>query len=535
MILQKIKTLYNKAKENIIRRLFPNLIINKCNALLKDNKIEVAINILLGTLKYHPSNITIHKLLVESYIELNDWKNAIKFLDKLLKNDLDISSNLFKELADCYFLHNEQNSEKTSIQNNYWRFYVDIALEEQYRALAAKAIEEIYSERSNDLEKMNAYIYLSMLHQLEGNQLKASEIFDYVTTHFSQELANDSDGYRKLIIFDNGESRIEFYKKLQKTNRVIVTFDSIYMEWDGPSFAFKLLSRQDNLDIIAIRKREKQTYQQDLTRENFMNVLEKLVNCYEEKMSYGFSLGAYNSLYFASLLNCRILAISPRLSIHPIYGRTKIIPKYDFKQNISLPNNESISPIIVFDPKNKLDNRYVHKEVIKAFPNSILIKVPYAGHGVAPHLSVTGQLKDFVVSFINNEIPKYNRKERVKSASYFKYLATACLKHNKLSWALNLINRSIDLSLNKDALKVKIDILNTMERYEESVQVLESFIEQYPNILTYRNLLFDTLVKVNKLSEAENVLNDSIEVFGNMPSLKRRKEILENNLNVLNL
>src|SRR5699024_8710877 len=154
------------------------------------------------------------------------------------------------------------------------------------------------------------------------------------------------------------------------------TFDSINMEWDKQPFGFSLLKKK-NIDIIAVRKRKKQTYQQDLTQEDFYNTVYKLMYFYTDKIAYGFSLGAYSALYYTSLLNCRILSLAPRLSIHPRYGRKNYISKYEFKHNLSIGYNDSISHVIVYDPKNKIDNNFVTREVMESFPNAHLVKIPY--------------------------------------------------------------------------------------------------------------------------------------------------------------
>src|SRR5699024_5202925 len=235
-------------------------------------------------------------------------------------------------------------------------------------------------------------------------------------------------GYRKMILFDNGESRIEFYKKLKYVNQVVVTFDSINMVWENDPFSYKFISKKD-VDIIAIRKRYKKTYQQDLSQESFVQATETVSDKYADKVAYGFSLGAYNALYYASLINCRILSLSPRLSIHPKYGRKNVIPKYDFKDNISLPYDEKATPLIVYDSKNVVDNTYIK----------------YGSHGMAPNLLRMGQLKEFVESTLDNKIPRYNRKLRVNSNIYYRRLSAECLKHKKYNWALNLVNKSLEL------------------------------------------------------------------------------------------
>src|SRR5699024_9687470 len=124
----------------------------------------------------------------------------------------------------------------------------------------------------------------------------------------------------------------------------------------------------------------------DIMQSDFLNVVTQIIKGYKDKMDYGFSLGAYNAQYITSLLHCRILAYSPRSSIHAHLGRTKIIHKYEMKHDLAHPYNDKITPIIVYDPKNDLDHTYIQKSVLKSFPNAKLVKIPYGGHGIAPHL-----------------------------------------------------------------------------------------------------------------------------------------------------
>src|SRR5699024_7423351 len=272
-------------------------------------------------------------------------------------------------------------------------------------------------------------------------------------------------------------------------------FDSINHEWKNPNFEFKLLSQQD-VDIIAVRKRRKKTYQQDLSQEDFVDTVGVLVEGYRERIAYGFSLGAYAALYFSSLLNCRILAISPRLSIHPKYGRKNIINKFDYKHDLSHNYNSKIAPIIVFDPKNTLDNNYVNQELIQSYPKAVLIKVPYGGHGMAPHLLKMGLLKEFVLAVIDDEIPKYDRSKKSKSSIYFRLLGQACLNHNKIKWAMNLANRSLEmLPTDKLAIKLKVNILKRMKEHDIAIEYVKSVIEYLPNVLDVRVLLIDLYIE----------------------------------------
>src|SRR5699024_8430706 len=170
---------------------------------------------------------------------------------------------------------------------------------------------------------------------------------------------------------------------------------------------------------------------------DFMRVVRPIVEGYKDKMSYGFSLGAYNTLYFASRLNCRILALAPRLSIHPTFGKTKVIPKHTFNQELQFKLNKDIAPIIVYDSKNPLDNRFINEGVIPYFTNAQLIKLNYSGHGVAPYLRDMEQLKSFLYAFLKHETPIFNKKLKNQPIYYYLNVAQECFKHKKYRWCLH--------------------------------------------------------------------------------------------------
>jgi len=493
-------------------------------------------NILYEGLGRFPNNSLIISELIKTLIKQKQWLKAAGLSDKLfnmkhdklpIKSYLD-ASIIYKKAGSIEKAEKiiskglEINPRNKKLINEYANF----AIKNKNWTKAIKRFEDNYIQ--NNLEmSFNIMIKLSMLYQMVGDGQKAKKHLQLALEKHPKKAKKDSKGYRKLVIFDNGESRIEFYKKLRKTNKVIVTFDSINMVWGNPPFAYRLLSRE-NLDIIAIRKRKRQTYQQDLSQEDFKRAVSFLVKDYKDKIAYGYSLGAYTALYFASIINCRILAISPRLSIHPIYGRENIIPKYDFKHNISFKYNPKISPIIVYDPKNIIDNTYVQEEVLQSFPNAKLVKVPYGGHGMAPHLSRMGLLKEFVLTVIDGKVPKYKREYKSKSSIYFRLLGSACLRHNKLKWAMDLANRSIKMRpTDKLGIKLKADVLIRLKKYDEAIKFLDESIELCPNILDIRVHLIDLYILIKDEVNAKNEIDKAIKKFG-------KKDILYDKLQLVN-
>lgn len=458
----KVKKILVKTRHYFRSLVSPSYIIKNAEKLMIENKTDQALNVLRRGIRFHPKNYKINKMAAKLFKEKKDWRNLIIRLEEIQK---------FKEYE----------------------------------------------------KSLDTLLEVSMIYTILGRHAEADNLFDNIMNDYKDEIQNDDKGYRKLIVYDNGESRIEFYKKLKQTKSVMVTFDAINMVWGKPSFAFKILQKE-NVDIIAIRKRLEKTYQQDLHQENFTQVVKPILNNYTDKMAYGFSLGAYHTLYFASLLDCRILAISPRLSIHPIYGRKKIIPNYKMKHKVTLSKNKNIAPIIVYDPQNALDKYYIEEGILPRFPNAILIKIPYGGHGLAPQMLQMGILKEFVLSFMNNTTPIYHKNNRKKSHAYFTNLATKCFKRNKFKWSLHLVNQALVIKLNdKKNVKLKIDTLKKMDKEEEVIVFLESLINKYPRILTYRNWLFDSFLALEKTDNATEVLKKSILDFGDSRSIQSRK------------
>lgn len=496
--------------------------------LYRNNQVSKSVKTLESGIEKYPNHIGLLENMIQIANSQEDWKRSATYLQQYFSivdiSPLDIH---FWELITAYeklHLYDEATKllQETMIafpnEDRLNTALLEIGLKMKAWTLCIDCLQRNGFYQSSK-ENM---VTLSMLYQIVGEAEKSRGVFSELLRQYGDHIGKDQDGYRKLIVFDNGESRIEFYKQLRWTDSIIVTFDSINMKWDDPSFAFNLLQRQ-NLDIVAIRKRTAKTYQQDLTQNDFLHIVEPLLKGYKDKMAYGFSLGAYNALHFASLLDCRILAFSPRLSIHPIYGRTKIIPKFEMKQDLTQPDNDRISPIIVYDPKNKLDHRYIHEHLLKAFPRTRLIKHPYGGHGVVPHLRDMGLLKDFVLTFIRNGVPHYDKSKKGQSYAYLTNLGKACLKHHKLKWADQLANRALVLKEDDVSLKLKMNVLKQQANFAELITFSKKAIEKKPKQLDFRLFLIDAYLESGNHEQAVQNIETAENIFGEDKRLNARK------------
>jgi len=545
MLIQNLKTYAIKETEKVKKFISAKIGVDRyliqANKLLNAKDDFRAKEILEQGLERFPKSSKIHVELAHLASKNKDWQTAVqlwKAAYELHKNKVPI--RIFIQLAIAYrkvnCLDESEKILRKGIQQNkdneeLWNAYSYIAIFRCNWNSAIPRLEQvcILYESRGVKAPLHVYLRLSTAYRIMGKNDDADRMFNFVLDYFKIEIEKDRHGYRKYVLFDNGESRIEFYKKLSKTDKVVITFDSINMIWNNPSFGFNLLIKQ-NIDIIAVRKKRTRTYQQDLSLKDFNEAVNLLVKGYKDKIAYGFSLGAYGALYYASTLDCRILALSPRLSIHPQYGKKKMKGKFEFKHNNLPAYNRKISPIIVFDPKNKLDNTYINEGLLTAFPNANLIKVPYGGHGMGPHLLKMGLLKEFILTVINTtQLPVYRRELRKKSSTYYRTLGDICLKRNKPNWALKLVEYSLQLTPKDElCMRLKINVLRRMGRYEEAIEFANRSKEIAPDNRIIRILLIDLYIDLGNGLDAKVELEESISKFGKTEAiLKRMKKISE--------
>lgn len=505
------------------------------NTYLELNLIDKSINVLKKGFLKHPDNITFLKHLAESSIKAKYWNEAVHYYTLFFeKESVAISSDIILGLAEAYEQLGEMNRAEYIIREavnvtpqnqELVHRYAQFAIKRQQWRMAIQRYEHLLNlYGSDEKQSTETTLTLSMLYQLIGERDHADELLGYISNLESEK--ND-EAYDKIKIFENDGCTIDFYKKFKSNKQVIITFDSRDVDWNEPPFGFKLLLRQD-VDIIAVRQKAKRTYQQSLSQEEFMNAVETLVNGYDDKLAYGHSLGGYTSLYFAANLNCRILSLAPRISIHPVYGKPSTRAQYDFKHKLAHNYNDTISPIIAYDPKEIMDHRYVNEVLLPAYPNAILIKLPYSGHGVARHLLRMGVLKEFILTVLAGEVPKYNRKLKGQSANYCRVLGKECLKRGKLSWAKNLSNRSLELLPNdRHGVKLKLDVLKATDGDIAALDYISRKVEEFPKRLSYCIIMIDHYIKMEDLMNAEFILSRALATFQESESLLNRKTSIE--------
>lgn len=266
---------------------------------------------------------------------------------------------------------------------------------------------------------------------------RLDEARQLLAAHYRQDdpIWNETlgDGYGRVIVFDNGRSRLEFYTKLFDPSsgelveaiRLAITFDTKGLTWSKPPFAFKALSRKAT-DFLSVRKRSAAECHQDLSREDFLRVAAPIAASYQDAIAVGQSLGAYCALYYAATLpKCRVLATAPCNPWNPKYGKAGKSAKHeDFQHEHDMPFDPAVRASIVYDPKDPMDGPYVETSLRVSFPNAKYIPYPRCGHKITLYLREIGMLKPATLGFWEGlPFPEFNRAIRGKAAEYWLNLA----------------------------------------------------------------------------------------------------------------
>lgn len=468
--------------------------------LKKQGNEKEAKRLLLRGANFYPEHYALNLASASYYIGIDKWNKSIKHYERVIKNHSPIKEHIYVNYCKALKKDKRKKQYFLKLQKGIKQYPLAYSL---YEALFDAYIKEYdwneaintYNIMKKKKVKIQTQIKVkrAMLFQIKGDYKSAEQMYESLFTEQS------SGKYSKIEIFNNGESSIEFYKRHTKMSTVCLTFDSINITWNQEPFAFRML-KKENLDIISLRRRRADSYHQDLTIEDYVGNTKKLANYYERKIAYGFSLGAYTSLYYAANIDAQVLSISPRNSTHPIFGVHQE-SKERFNHEIGNRKNSNIQPIIVYDPKNRIDSSYIETELKVKYPQGVFMEFPYAGHRIAPYFKQVGILKEVIQAVINKSyLPTRKEVDNNKSYQYLRVLGEACFSRCKLNWAYNLANKALEIN-SKDLPShiLKIRVLIEQKRYDDVLRAINIVIEKGVNdkkIMDVKQLL--ELINDNK-------------------------------------
>lgn len=296
------------------------------------------------------------------------------------------------------------------------------------------------------------------------------------------------------VLLDDDHTRIEHFHRGGEGGTLVVTFDPILYGWHRPPFGHEFLRKQA-LDVVAVRQKQENFYQ-PLSREAFAAAVEPVAVHYARVVSYGSSLGAYAALYYGRDEPWTVIASSPRNSSNPQFGSKVWQKRVAFRHERFTPTRRPrCEAIILFDPHDAIDRRFMEGEVLPQFPDATVMRVPFSGHPSNQFLSEIGFIAPYVRSVLADrpeaERPALARRaNRARSATYFQVLALKCVESGHVAWAETLIARSLAMKPQSMLATRTLGLVRLAQSdWPRAVQVLEAALAMSPDDPLTQSLL----------------------------------------------
>ncbi len=301
-------------------------------------------------------------------------------------------------------------------------------------------------------------------------------------TATSQPPATAPARWPERVLLEDEQTRIDHFTAPKRSRTLVIVFDPLLYLAQRPHFGQDFL-RKLGVDIVAVRKKGENFYQ-PLSRAAFVEAVGPLLARYTRVVAYGSSLGAYAALYFCRDLDCDVIASSPRVSVHPVYGVRTWQRTTPFEHERFSPAQPArCRPIVIYDPKEPMDRRFTEQEILPQFPHAQVLRVPYSGHPSNHFLSEIGFIAPFARAVIaGTPPPQPDRAGKASSPSYHAALAVHCLHRRKPRWARDLAARALtrhpgDLSVVRTLALAEIELGDI----DAAVPRLQRVIDRFPD------------------------------------------------------
>lgn len=207
---------------------------------------------------------------------------------------------------------------------------------------------------------------------------------------------------RKTELAQSQDFKIDYYDRGADTTFIV--FNGYGSTLKSTPFGLHFLLAQ-GFNVVSCLHNNNQY--QGLSLKQFEHHIKPLVKD-KKVFLYGSSLGAYCAIYYAGAVNGNVIAAAPRNSAHPdmirLNGAASKYKPENFKHNNIVDNKITDGRVYVLvDPNEKQDMMFLNSFVLTAYPNSEVIKFPYAGHEVLFHVNETGQLKKIISEIVSGK------------------------------------------------------------------------------------------------------------------------------------
>lgn len=213
---------------------------------------------------------------------------------------------------------------------------------------------------------------------------------------------------RSDILAEDDGYGIYAHRHRKQKRTLVITFDGIKSGISQKGFGTDWSLKQ-GYDTIFVSQQRRSQYQL-LSRDIFVDTVLPISSAYDRVVCYGASLGGYASLYFGGSISARIVAASPRLSNHPDFPQNKYSYIKFLHERVLPEPTFSEPPVIIFDPLQLRDSRFIFQYVGQRYKDIYLSALPGVGHLTLQAMARAGLLSRFMPKMITgkvNILPKW--------------------------------------------------------------------------------------------------------------------------------
>lgn len=344
-------------------------------------------------------------------------------------------------------------------------------------------------------------------------------------------------------IFDNGANTVTFAPAAAPApegwgRTLAVTFDPLTsLDVSRPGFG-ELMLTQGGADVLAVQKRRENWYQ-DLSRETFMAEFGERLAAYDRLLFYGFSVGGYAALYFARPFAAQVLALSPRISIHPAYAahaqvqarwgvpfrHAPLADGEDRTRGVALLHD----PRLAADQLIRDDLRHQRQEILPAYAATETLAIPYCGHYVVEMLKEMRLLQPLVFGYLaGGRLPALPwRARRRDSWSRQMLLGLALLRHRRPALAARCSERAMALQPRRsETYHLAAQVRRAQGDTAGALEILRQAVAMQPRSVPARLRLAQALWQEKAAAEAVALLREGLELLPGQAMLGHQLEKL---------
>lgn len=210
---------------------------------------------------------------------------------------------------------------------------------------------------------------------------------------------SESEG---MVLAEGEGYLITYHPAAAESKKLLITFGGLPSSKTRTGFGSDYAIKKGYHHIFVAQAAGSQY--QDLSLEEFRDAVLRL--CADKDVyTYGSSLGGYCALYYAGIINAQAIAAAPKNSAHPMLKHNLKRPmEFKHSELVDAPKSTK-SPIVIYDPHQREDARYIERLILPAYKNTNLVMVPFSGHLVLQVLNEHRLLKSFIEGVIeNNEV-----------------------------------------------------------------------------------------------------------------------------------